>query len=656
MAVSETARLLASLELENKFSKNASAAERSLDGLERKTSLLGKTGKEVGKGLGNAYNNVKLLAAAAAVGIGSQVALGIQSLSELAQVENQTQAVLKSTGGASGVSAQHIRTQAEELENLSTVDDKVIQAGENMLLTFKNIRNEAGKGNDIYDQATKTLLDMATAMGQDPKQAAIQLGKALNDPVKGITALTRVGVTFTEKQQDEIKALVKSGDTMKAQKIILRELNSEFGGSAAAFGKGPGAVMRRFADAVEGGQQALATGFLPLMERVSKKAQDLFSDPKVLAGIETFGSRAADALDDIIDIAEGLPWGAVGSAFNAMGTGARIAIDAFKAAPPWLQTAVLTGWGLNKLTGGSLGKIAIDLTTGGLKGLTGNLFQKGSSPANPLYVADVTGGLGGGGIDLPGGGGALAGGGKLAKLGKIGSKVLGYGGAILGGVSIGTEIGGELIRHEVEPAKNFEQSSFDKLLASNDPQAIQHGLDEINKTLQSSDPGTSAAIALSRLPFFNDAMGNLAGQLEDQKKALTAKLEEVRDSNRTTDSILMHNASEHNAVVRTSMQQNSQRVTSQIASHAASERGDLRRLQGETAGVRQASVRIPPHLARIAGADEQTARYTGIVSRKDFSPTVIAQISATVALSVNAAARSLTSRHIAVGAKGGLME
>src|SRR6266542_726237 len=103
-----------------------------------------------------------------------------------------------------------------------------------MLLTFTNIRNETGKGNDIFTQSTKTLIDMATALGQDIPKSAIQMGKALNDPIKGMTALRRVGVTFTEQQTDQVKAMVKSGNLLGAQKLILRELTSEFGGSAAA--------------------------------------------------------------------------------------------------------------------------------------------------------------------------------------------------------------------------------------------------------------------------------------------------------------------------------------------------------------------------------------------------------------------------------------
>src|SRR5262245_66611796 len=75
---------------------------------------------------------------------------------------------------------------------------------------------------------------MSAALGQDGKASAIQLGKALNDPIKGVTALQRVGVSFTKSQKNQIKALVESGNTLGAQKVILRELGKEFGGAAKA--------------------------------------------------------------------------------------------------------------------------------------------------------------------------------------------------------------------------------------------------------------------------------------------------------------------------------------------------------------------------------------------------------------------------------------
>jgi hypothetical protein len=178
--------------------------------------------------------------AAGAAGLGALVAtfkIGIDEFSEAAKVGAQTEAVIKSTGGAAKVTSKHVEDLAGALSAKTGMDDEAIQSGENLLLTFTDIRNETGKGNKIFDRATKTMLDMSAALGQDTKQSAIQLGKALQDPIKGVGALRRVGVNFTDAQKEQIEALVKSGDKMGAQKKILEELNKEFGGSAEAAGK-----------------------------------------------------------------------------------------------------------------------------------------------------------------------------------------------------------------------------------------------------------------------------------------------------------------------------------------------------------------------------------------------------------------------------------
>lgn len=174
---------------------------------------------------------------AALGGLVATVKAGIGEYTQATKVTAQTAAAIKSTGGAAHVSVKSIKDLAGAIMSKSGIDDEAIQSGENLLLTFTRVRNEAGKGNDVFNQATRVMADMSTALGQDMKSSAIQLGKALNDPVKGITALRRVGVSFTAAQQAQIKALVASGDQMGAQKLILRELNKEFGGSAAAAGK-----------------------------------------------------------------------------------------------------------------------------------------------------------------------------------------------------------------------------------------------------------------------------------------------------------------------------------------------------------------------------------------------------------------------------------
>ena len=164
----------------------------------------------------------------------------INDARESAKVARVSAAVIKSTGGVAKITADQMGDLATAISNKTGADDEAVQSGENLLATFTNVRNETGKGNDIFNQATQAAVDMASAMNNGVvdanglKSANIQLGKALNDPIKGVTALSKVGVSFTQKQKDQIKTLVDSGKTLEAQKIILGEVGKEFGGAAAA--------------------------------------------------------------------------------------------------------------------------------------------------------------------------------------------------------------------------------------------------------------------------------------------------------------------------------------------------------------------------------------------------------------------------------------
>lgn len=180
------------------------------------------------------------VAAAGLAALATGAVLAFREFEEAENVLQQTEAVLRSTGGAAGVTAKEVADLADALSQKAGVDDEVIQAGQNMLLTFKNIRNEVGQGNDIFNQASVAALDLAAgfaaASGSEInlKSATIQLGKALNDPIAGMSALTRVGVQFSEQQQKQIERLVAHNDLMGAQKIILQEVTSQFEGSAEA--------------------------------------------------------------------------------------------------------------------------------------------------------------------------------------------------------------------------------------------------------------------------------------------------------------------------------------------------------------------------------------------------------------------------------------
>jgi hypothetical protein len=176
--------------------------------------------------------------------IGSLINFGRTALQELdagLKADAQVKAAIESTKSAAGRSFEELKTQAEDLAKVTLFGDDTTKGAQALLLTFKNVKTE------IFDQAIPLAQDLSTAFGQDLNASAIQLGKALDDPIRGVTALRRVGVSFTEDQQTLIASLVKTGDVAGAQTIILKELESQVGGSAKAAaeaGLGPFQVLR----------------------------------------------------------------------------------------------------------------------------------------------------------------------------------------------------------------------------------------------------------------------------------------------------------------------------------------------------------------------------------------------------------------------------
>lgn len=209
----------------------------------------------------------------AAIGVGftavSQLDAAVKSIGVDQQLHAQTVAGIKSTGAAAHVTAAHIEDLANRYVKLYGVEHQTTQASENILLTFPSIRNEVGKSNKIFDQTSLAVANVAARMGTDAPQAALQLGKAINDPINGMTALRRIGVQFTTQQENQIKVLIASGNRLGAQKIILQELNREFGGSAKAAGTTFPAAMVKLQESWQDARNKLVLGILPDLTRAT---------------------------------------------------------------------------------------------------------------------------------------------------------------------------------------------------------------------------------------------------------------------------------------------------------------------------------------------------------------------------------------------------
>lgn len=217
------------------------------------------------------HNAMRTVARGVTLAGGAIVAFGVKSVKAFEESQNgiaQTNAVLKSTRGAAGVTAKAVTELASALQKTTKFSDEEVRSAENLLLTFTKI------GKDIFPQATTAVLDMATALGEDTKSASIQLGKALQDPILGITALRRVGVNFSDAQKDVIKNLVDTGHAAEAQKLILKELHTEFGGSAKAAGDTFAGSIAKLKNSFDDLQETIGGAIVKAIQPYISRIQD----------------------------------------------------------------------------------------------------------------------------------------------------------------------------------------------------------------------------------------------------------------------------------------------------------------------------------------------------------------------------------------------
>lgn len=246
--------------------------------------------------LGGSLSNVGAVAGGAAlagfVALGAAIVGGVGDAREAQQLFAATEQTIKSTGGAAGVSAQQVVDLATALsaaQGKSLFGDAEIQKSENMLLTFTSI------GKDVFPQATQATVDMAAAFHSTPEAFDQMIGKALNS-ADGFTALKRSGVAFTDSQEQQIKTLFAAGKATDAQRIILGELNKEFGGQAAAAAAADGG-MTQFKDSLGETFETIGSKLLPILNKLGA----WLNSPDVQQAISIFADRLARGIEVAAD-------------------------------------------------------------------------------------------------------------------------------------------------------------------------------------------------------------------------------------------------------------------------------------------------------------------------------------------------------------------
>jgi len=225
------------------------------------TTQLNKKLGDARKSISKNTREIQQLGRNMTVGITAPLALmgasSVQAFREQSKAIAQVEAGLKSTAGQVGITSQELQNMATNLQNKTLFGDEVIlKDATAQLLTFTNITGEN------FGRTQEAALDLATRLDGDLKSASIQLGKALNDPVANLSALSRSGIQFSEDQKKVIKSLTETGKLAEAQTLILDELNKQYGGSAEA------------AAEADGGFTQLANSFGDLQEEIGRLLVD----------------------------------------------------------------------------------------------------------------------------------------------------------------------------------------------------------------------------------------------------------------------------------------------------------------------------------------------------------------------------------------------
>ena len=276
--------LVLNVEILGEFKKLTAAtqgAQNSLSGLQKRAS-------GVARGIGRVVGALGLSLGFAAMVRGFKDTTAAAEEARVA--DERIDAIAKSMnefGSQAEKTTRRIKDYAEQQSLLVGVDDEVIKATQAKLLTFRNLTKTAGEMGGAFDRATDAAIDMAAAGFGTAESNATQLGKALQDPIKGITALNRAGITFTEDQKELIKSLVESGRVLEAQDVILKEIEAQVGGTAKATVTATERMNTAFGEV----QEAVGAVLLPILEKFSAWFVS------VLPSIQNFFNAMMAALD-----------------------------------------------------------------------------------------------------------------------------------------------------------------------------------------------------------------------------------------------------------------------------------------------------------------------------------------------------------------------
>lgn len=253
------------------FTKGVDHARKSLDGLEPSAK---RGGGAMGALKFAAIGGAAVLAAKGVMDFASSAVTAAQ---ESLVADRRLDQIAKSMGYVKGEFAgttDRLKEFAGTLSSTIGVEDESIKATQGVLLTFSNLGDTANETGGMFDRATKAAYDLASAGFGSAEGNAKQLGKALNDPIKGIAALAKAGVTFTAQEKERIKTLVESNKLGEAQAMVMSAIEKQVGGTAQATATGVDRMKVAFGEL----QEAVGGPLAEVMTQVADAITPILND------------------------------------------------------------------------------------------------------------------------------------------------------------------------------------------------------------------------------------------------------------------------------------------------------------------------------------------------------------------------------------------
>lgn len=271
--------------------------QRAGEGPTRDMQALGAAGERARDalgGLGDLAGPVKdVLGALADVH-----AEAVRVASEGERAQHRVEGALRATGGRAGVTAKEISDLAAELSGATLLDDDQIKSAAAALTAVRGVSGE------VFKDTIRLAADMSSVFGGDLTAAATRLGKALQDPAKGLDALHDAGIDFSDEQRRLVRTLAETGRAAEAQREILGVLAERVGGSAAAENTGLAGASRSATKEYEAFLETVADA-MPLESasrgwaRFWREARGLAEGPTAEREIKSLVDAVAKAEDEL---------------------------------------------------------------------------------------------------------------------------------------------------------------------------------------------------------------------------------------------------------------------------------------------------------------------------------------------------------------------